>query len=110
MQPPGRVLPVVFTLCAAGDFAIAARPFDVWTMLAFGIIGFVLRQMKYPMAPLVLGTLPDKSLRRGLILSEGSVEPFLTRPISATLAAMTLFSVLALLVSVLRIFWNRRTR
>ncbi|KAJ55860.1 transporter [Actibacterium mucosum KCTC 23349] len=99
--PRERLLPVIFVLCTVGAFAIAARPFDVWTMLAFGILGFVLRQMNYPMAPLVLGLvlgdLLDKSLRRGLILSEGSVEPFLTRPISAVLAAATVLSIVLLL-------------
>jgi putative tricarboxylic transport membrane protein len=63
--------------------------FDIWVMLGFGILGFVLREMKYPMAPLVLGLvlgdILDKSLRRGLVLSDGSLEPFLTRPISLVL-------------------------
>jgi len=108
MQSPGRVLPFAFTLCVVGAFAIAARRPGVWTMLAFATIGFVLRLMKHPMALLVpeLGTLPDKNLRRGPVLSEGSVAPSQTRLISAALAAVTLF----LLVPLLRIFWNRRTR
>jgi putative tricarboxylic transport membrane protein len=44
----------------------------------------------------------DKSLRRGLILSEGSLDPFFTRPISAFLAAATLLSLAMLLVPILR--------
>ena len=83
--PRERLLPIIFVLCVVGSFAIAAREFDVWIMLAFGSFGFVLRQMNYPMAPLVLGLvlgeILDKNLRRGLILSEGSLEPFLTRRI-----------------------------
>ena len=55
-------------------------------MLAFGIIGFILRQLNYPMAPLVLGIvlgdLLEKNLRRGLVLSDGDLTPFFTRPIS----------------------------
>jgi putative tricarboxylic transport membrane protein len=42
----------------------------------------------------VLGHLLDKSLRRGLVLSDGSLLPFFTRPISATFAAVTIFTVL----------------
>lgn len=96
--PRERLLPIIFVLCAVGSFAIAGRVFDVWVMFAFGLVGYILRQMNYPMAPLVLGlvlgTLLDKTLRRGLILSEGSLEPFFTRPISAVLAACTLGAIL----------------
>ncbi|MFN0160756.1 MAG: tripartite tricarboxylate transporter permease [Burkholderiales bacterium] len=84
--PQTLLVPVILVLCTVGSFAIAGRVFDIWVMLAFGVIGFILRQLNYPMAPLVLGIvlgdLMEKSLRRGLVLSDGSLEPFLTRPIS----------------------------
>ena len=71
--------------------------FDIYVMLAFGIIGFILRQLNYPMAPLVLGIvlgdLLEKNLRRGLSLSDGDLSPFFTRPISFvmfTLVALTI--------------------
>jgi putative tricarboxylic transport membrane protein len=67
-------------------------------MLAVGIGAFFLRRKGYPMAPfvlgLVLGNLLDKSLRRGLVLSDGSVVPFFTRPICMVLAAVTIFTML----------------
>ncbi|HET6468654.1 MAG TPA: hypothetical protein VFG43_09780, partial [Geminicoccaceae bacterium] len=60
--------------------------------------GFALRTMGYPMAPLVLGIvlgdLLDKSFRRGMVLSDGSLVPFLTRPISAVLWVLTLVTIL----------------
>jgi putative tricarboxylic transport membrane protein len=63
-------------------------------MLGFGILGFFLREMKYPMAPfvlgIVLGDILDKNFRRGMVLSDGSLEPFFTRPISAVLATITI--------------------
>jgi len=84
-----RLMPVIFVLCTVGAFAISSRMFDVWIMLAFGVLGFILREMKYPMAPLilgiVLGDILDKSLRRGLVLSDGDLTPFFTRPISVVL-------------------------
>ena len=84
--PQTLVMPVVFVLCTVGSFAIASRFFDIYVMLAFGVIGFILRQLNYPMAPLVLGIvlgdLLDKNLRRGLTLSDGDLSPFFTRPIS----------------------------
>src|ERR671919_541498 len=96
--PRERLMPVIFVLCTIGSFAIASRVFDIWIMLAFGILGFVLREMRYPMAPLVLGLvlgdILDKSLRRGLVLSDGSLEPFLTRPISLVLWVTIAITVL----------------
>ncbi len=92
------LMPIIFVLCVVGSFAIASRVFDIWVMLGFGIAGFVLRQMHYPMAPLilgiVLGDILDKNFRRSMLISDGSVEPFVTRPISAVLAALTLFTIL----------------
>jgi putative tricarboxylic transport membrane protein len=89
-----KLMPVVFVLCTVGSFAIASRVFDIRVMLGFGILGFFLREMKYPMAPfvlgIVLGDILDKNFRRAMVLSDGSLEPFFTRPISAVLAAITL--------------------
>jgi putative tricarboxylic transport membrane protein len=91
-------MPVIFVLCAIGAYAVTTRMFDVWVMLAFGLIGYGLRRMDYPMAPLilgiVLGDIVDKNLRRGLVLSDGSLEPFLTRPISGALVAIIVFTIL----------------
>jgi len=96
--PRERLMPIIFVLCAVGSYAIASRVFDIWIMLAMGVLGFVLREMRYPMAPLVLGIvlgdILDKSFRRGMTLSDGGVEPFLTRPISAVLALCCLLTVL----------------
>ncbi|HWM41196.1 MAG TPA: tripartite tricarboxylate transporter permease [Burkholderiales bacterium] len=101
------IVPVIFVLCTVGSFAIAARLFDVWVMLAFGVLGFVLRLLNYPMAPLVLGLvlgdLLEKSLRRGLVLSDGDVTPFLTRPISALLCALIVVIVLSRIPAIQRL-------
>jgi len=98
LVPRERLMPIVFVLCTVGAFAITSRVFDIYVMLAFGIVGFILRELKFPMAPLilglVLGDLLDKNLLRGLNLSGGDILPFFTRPISAILAALTLVSIL----------------
>jgi putative tricarboxylic transport membrane protein len=95
--PQHLIVPIIFVLCTVGSFAIAGRLFDVYVMLAFGLIGFVLRHFGYPMAPLVLGIvlgdLLEKNLRRALVLSDGDLSPFFTRPISAALAALIIGSV-----------------
>jgi putative tricarboxylic transport membrane protein len=96
--PQHLIVPIIFVLCAVGSFAIAGRLFDVYVMLAFGLIGFFLRHFGYPMAPLVLGIvlgdLMEKNLRRALILSDGDLSPFFTRPIAGTVAAM-IFATIA---------------
>ncbi len=87
--PTTIIVPLIFVLCVVGTYALAQRLFDVWTMVGFGILGFILRQYKFPVAPLVLGIvlgdLMEKNLRRGLVLSDGDLTPFFTRPISAVL-------------------------
>ncbi len=104
--PQTLVMPVVFVLCVVGSFAIASRFFDIYVMLAFGIIGFFLRQLNYPMAPLVLGIvlgdLLDKNLRRGLTLSDGDLSPFFTRPISFVMFCLVAGTILMNIPAVTR--------
>jgi len=96
--PRTRLMPVVFVLCVIGSYAITSRVFDIWVMIGFGILGYILREMKYPMAPLVLGIilgdLLDKNMRRGLVLTDGDITPFFTRPICIVLWVITLVSIL----------------
>lgn len=95
--PRTRLMPVIFVLCTIGSYAITNRTFDIWVMIGFGIFGFILREMKYPMAPLVLGIilgdLMDKNLRRGLVLTDGDLTPFFTRPICLVLWLITFASI-----------------
>ena len=97
LVPSTKLMPIVFALCVVGSFALSSRLYDIAIMTVFGLIGFLLRQMEYPMAPLVLGIIlgeiVDKNLRRALVLSDGNVTPFFTRPI-----CIVLFSCIALVV------------
>jgi putative tricarboxylic transport membrane protein len=96
--PRDIIMPIVFVLCVIGSFAISQRLFDIWTMLGFGAVGYILRRFNYPMAPfvlgIVLGDLLDKNLRRGLVLSDGDLTPFFTRPISMVLLGITVLAIL----------------
>jgi putative tricarboxylic transport membrane protein len=98
LVPRERLMPIVFVLCVVGSYAITSRVFDIYVALFFGLLGFFLRELKFPMAPLilglVLGDLLEKNMTRGLVLSDGSILPFFTRPVSAVLAAITIFSIL----------------
>jgi putative tricarboxylic transport membrane protein len=97
--PRAKLMPIVFVLCMVGSFAIQQRFFDVGVMIIFGILGYVLREMDYPMAPLVLGIvlgdILDKNLRRALVISGGNPLRFLDTPVSIVLIALTVLVVVA---------------
>ena len=97
--PRQKLMPIVFTLCVVGSFALQSRLYDVGIMVFFGILGFLLREMDYPMAPLVLGIILgdilDKNLRRALVLSDGSLTPFFTRPICCVLFIITFLVIIS---------------
>jgi putative tricarboxylic transport membrane protein len=108
--PRAIIMPVVFVLCVLGAYAIASRVFDIWVMLAVGVVCFVLRRRGYPVAPfvlgLVLGDIVDKSLRRGLVIADGDLTPFFTRPIAGVLAAIAIMTVLLQFRVVRRHVWR----
>ena len=110
LVPRERLMPVVFVLCVVGAYAITSRVFDIYVMLFFGLVGFVLRELKFPMAPLilglVLGDLLEKNLTRGLVLSGGSIAPFFTRPVCMILSAITILSILWSIPAVNQAFRN----
>jgi putative tricarboxylic transport membrane protein len=68
-------------------------------MFLFGILAYLMEEMGYPIAPLVigiiLGPMADANLRRALIVSQGSLAPFFTRPVALVLLLLILFSVLS---------------
>ena len=65
--------------------------FDVYVMIAFGVIGYFMRKLGYEPAPLVLafvlGPMMENNLRKSLILSQGDLTMFVSRPISAVCLA-----------------------
>lgn len=99
LQMPFTILaPLIFVLCVVGGYATNQAIFDVWLMLFFGIAGYLLRKLNYPVAPavlaIVLGPLAERSLRQSLIGEQGDPTVFLTRPISATIIAIAVALVL----------------
>lgn len=109
--PTTIIVPMILVLCTIGTYALASRLFDIWVMVAFGVLGYVLRRFGYPMAPLVLGIvlgdLLEKNLRRGLVLSDGDLSPFFTRPISAVLCGVLVLVLLMRLPLLRRLFARR---
>ena len=79
--------PIIFLLCLIGGYAPTQDMHDVWLMIVFGIVGYLMRKLDYPMAPavlaIVLGPLAEPALRQSLLISNGSFEIFFTRAYSA---------------------------
>jgi putative tricarboxylic transport membrane protein len=99
LVPRFILMPIIFVLCVIGSYAINVRVFDIWVMMAFGVIGYVMRKYNYPAAPLVLGVIlgdmADVNLRRALIRAEGDITPFFTRPISLILVILIILTMIS---------------
>jgi putative tricarboxylic transport membrane protein len=95
--PKHILMPIIFALCVVGAFGINSRIFDVVTIILFGLIGYMFIVFKIPAAPFILGfilgPMAEISLRRGLQLSRGSLEPFYTTPIPLVFLCLTAFSI-----------------
>ena len=97
--PRTKLMPIIFTLCVVGSFAIQSRIFDVRVMVFFGILGFLMLEMEYPVAPmilgLILGNMLDTNFRRALVIAEGEILPFISRPICIVLILMILITLVS---------------
>jgi putative tricarboxylic transport membrane protein len=87
------IYPLVLVFCVVGAFSLNNQDYDVWVMIAFGVVGFAMEYAKVPLAPFVVGLVlagpSERELRAGLMASDGSLFPLIQRPIAATLMAVT---------------------
>jgi putative tricarboxylic transport membrane protein len=95
---PAKVMaPAITIFCVIGAFAINNSFFDLFLMLLFGILGYIMDKVKVPVAPLVvgliLGQMLDVSVHQALIISGGSWRVFLESPVSALLLALAVLSL-----------------
>ena len=84
--PQHLVLGTITVLCVLGSYAIQDSFFDVGIAVAAGFVGYLLKKVDVSPAPIILGVvlgpLLESNLRRAILLSEGSLLPFITRPLS----------------------------
>lgn len=96
--PKHLLLPLIFVLCVVGAFGINSRVFDVWTIMVFGIVGYIFYKFDVPNAPFVmgfiLGPMAETNFRRGLMLSGDKFSGFITNPISGVFITLAVLSVL----------------
>ena len=95
--PEVVLMPILLFLCAAGAYSLAGTMFNVYIILIFGGISYVMQRFGYSTIPLLLGIILgptlEQNLRRALTISEGSLSIFVTRPISLFFLIITVLSV-----------------
>lgn len=100
LKVPRQILmPVILLFCIVGTFAINNSTFEVAVMLVAGIVAWLLEANRFPIAPailgVVLGGMLEENFITSMIKSDGSLATFFSRPIAATLAAITILVWLA---------------
>ncbi|MEE9251074.1 MAG: tripartite tricarboxylate transporter permease [Alphaproteobacteria bacterium] len=103
---------IIFILCTIGGYAPTQDMHDVWLMLIFGVVGYLMRKLDYPMAPavlaIVLGPLAEPAMRQSLIISDGSFLIFFQRPWSALFMVLAMAMFALPLVKIAREKWRPR--
>ena len=92
--PFSVIAPVIIVICAIGAYTVHSSMFDVWMMLVFGVLGYLFKKLKYPLAPLVLalvlGDMAEASFRQAMLLSQGSLAIFWSNALVGGIVALAL--------------------
>ena len=109
--PDALLYPMILAFSVLGVYSLGRNVTDLYLMFGIGVLGFLLRRYKYPLAPvilgLVLGPLIEKEFRRTLIASRGDWWAFVDRPLSASILAV---SALILIAPLIGFLWRRLCR
>lgn len=94
---------LVVLLCVVGTYAISNSILDLWVLLISGVVGYVLRQLKFEpvilLMALALGPILERSFIQSLYLTQGDMLEILTRPIAGT---MIFISILVIFIPILK--------
>lgn len=89
------LFPLILLFCLIGAYAVNGNPADVLIMIIFGVLGYLMRKLRFEAAPFILafilGPMLEVNLRQSLIMSRGSFKIFLQHPISFTLLCVAAF-------------------
>ena len=96
LKVPYKILfPLILLFCLIGVYSVSNAVFDIYIMIIFGILGYLMKKFDYEGAPLVLafvlGPLLENNLRKSLIMSQGDFSIFFMRPLSAASLILALF-------------------
>jgi putative tricarboxylic transport membrane protein len=100
--PYAILFPFIFLFCLIGAYTVGNNIQDVYIMIIFGIIGFLLKKYDYEPAPFVLafilGPMFENAFRQSLIISSGNPLIFLSRPIAAAFLLISLIILISPLI------------
>ena len=86
--------PIIVAICLVGAYTVSGKSFDLWLALVFGLVGYLLTRLDYPLAPLilamVLGHKAENAFHQSMILSDGSLSIFFSNPLVASIMAIAL--------------------
>ena len=103
---PAILAPITALITILGVYTINNSVFDIFVMLAFGIVGYLMKKAGFDPGPMVLafvlGTIIEASTRRSLLIFDGDPTGFLTRPISGGILAIFLLLVLLPVIKYVR--------
>jgi len=89
------IAPVIIFICAVGAYTVHSSIFDVVMMLVFGVLGYLFKKLRYPLAPLVLalvlGDMAESSFRQSMLMSQGNVNIFYANWLVGSLMAVAIF-------------------
>ncbi|TDD68927.1 hypothetical protein E1262_14385 [Jiangella aurantiaca] len=95
--PPGTMATITVAILAIGAYSINGNPFDVAVMIGAGLVGYLLRKLGIPPAPLVLafilGPIFETNFRRSLVLSDGDITVFASSAVSVGLLVLLVLMV-----------------
>jgi putative tricarboxylic transport membrane protein len=99
LRTPAYILyPVIFGISIVGVYSTSGSLFDVWLLAGFGLLGYLMRKLDYPTAPLILGLVlggaMERALRQSLMMSDGAVSILVSRPVSAVMLSLALLVLL----------------
>ena len=97
--PTYVLFPVIFGISIIGVYNVSTSLFDVWMLVGFGLVGYLMRRLEYPAAPLILGLVlgdsMERALRQSLMMSQGDLSILVSRPISAVMIGLTVLILIA---------------
>ena len=92
--PFSIIAPVIIVVCAIGAYSVHSAMLDIWFMVVFGVIGYVLKKLDYPLAPLVLslvlGDRAENAFRQTMLGSKGSMAVFWSNTLVGTITTLAL--------------------
>ena len=99
LRTPAYILyPLIIGIAVIGVYSTSGSVFDVWLLAGFGLLGYLMRKLDYPSAPLILGLVLggalERALRQSLMMSDGSISILVSRPVSAVMLSLALLILL----------------